>query len=185
MQVKGITIKTTRDFVKSHFGHRFEAWLDTLPDSAKKVYSENINVGEWFDVEEILLIPMDKIVSEFYKNKEEEAGDDMGRYSAEIALKGIYKVFLLAASPQYLMERSVKVINAYYSNAEISVESHSKKQVIFKINRFEGMNLVTEYRMAGWCSKALELCGCDKVSYTFDAHLSKGDNLTQIEFRWV
>lgn len=184
MQVKGTGIKTTRDFVKYNHPHKFQQWLNALPDDSKKLYSGVLDVGGWFDIDAAYYTPIDKIVEVLYHGNATKAGDELGRYSAETALKGIYKVFLLVATPQYLMKRAANMMRAFYSPSEIEVTESSKKQVVVKITHFKGITKATEYRVAGWCAKALELCNCQNVSYKINEQLSAGQPITSIVFDW-
>ena len=185
MQVKGIGIKTTRDFVKENFAHKYDLWLQSLPNESRKIYENNIGLADWYDAKYAYYIPFEKLLGFFYKNNFNEGADVVGRFSAEKALRGIYRVFLIAATPQYLMKKAVSMMNAYYKPANIDVNSYSRNQVTFYIHEFDGISEAMEYRMAGWCSRALELCGCDEVSYQFETQLSRKEANTVINFRWV
>jgi hypothetical protein len=115
MQVKGTGIKTTRDFVMTKFPAKYNEWLNALPSASNKLYQNTINIGGWFDIQTAYYIPVNKITELFYHNNHQKAGDELGRFSAEVALKGIYKVFLLVASPQYLMKRAASMMQAFYN----------------------------------------------------------------------
>jgi hypothetical protein len=184
MNVKGTAIKTTRDFVNDRFKLRFNEWLDQMPAESKKLYTGSIEIGKWFPVKPAYYDPMDKIVQLFYNGNYQKAGDDLGKYSAEVALKGIYKVFLLVATPQYLMKKAANMMQAYYEPSEIEITDSSNHRVVFKIKKFEKITKCTEYRIAGWCVKALELCNCKNAKYRFLNHISSGNTETTIEFTW-
>jgi len=183
MKVKGIAIKTTRDFVKTKFPGRFDEWIKSLPTESKQIY-ENVVITEWYEMKPAYYDPMNKITEMFFTNNAAKGGDDLGRYSAEIALTGVYKVFLLIATPQYLMKKASRMMETYYMPSNIEVTEVTGKQAIFKINKFDGITKTTEYRFAGWCVKALELCKCKNISYKITSHLSSGQPFTAIEFKW-
>ncbi len=184
MQVKGTGIKTTRDFIKTKFPGKYDEWLNSLPEESKKLYTGPLDVGGWFDINIAYYQPVNKLNELLYQNNSQKAGDELGRFSAEVALKGIYKVFLLVASPQYLMKRAANMMQAFYNPSSIEVSQTSPGKVMMKIKEFDGINRITEYRVAGWCARALELCSCNNVSYKFQSHLSSGQPETIIEFTW-
>ena len=95
MKVKGTAIKTTRDFVKTKFPDQYNQWIQSLPAESQKLYTQSVNVTEWFDLKPAYTDPLDKIVELFYNKNAQKGGEEMGMYSAEIGLKGVYKVFLL------------------------------------------------------------------------------------------
>ncbi len=184
MKVKGTGIKTTRDFVNEKFKDRYNEWIGQLPDESKKLYGGVIDVSGWFPVKTGYYDPMEKITQLFYSNNSQKAGDELGRFSADFALKGIYKVFLLVATPQYLMKRAAVMMQAFYDPSEIEVTEASPKKVVLKIKKFDKINKCTEYRIAGWCARALELCSCKNVKYRLSSTLSAGGQATIIEFSW-
>ncbi len=184
MQVKGTSIKTTRDFVKAQFPNRYEEWLKSLSKESQMIYSNTINVSDWYDLKIAYTDPMEKIVELFYNKNAQKGGEEMGFYSAEIGLKGVYKVFLLVASPQYLMKRGTRTMETFYMPSEIEVSEKGDKMAIVKIKKFDGITKTLEYRIAGWCAKALDLCKCKSRSYRITSQLSLGQESTTIEFKW-
>lgn len=184
MQVKGTSIKTTRDFVKIKFPNRYDEWINSLPKDSQVLYNDSIRVGEWFEIRTAYYEPMNKIIELFYSNNAQKGGEDLGLYSAEVALNGIYKVFLLVATPQYLMKRASRMIETFYHPCDVEVTDPTNKMSVMTIKKFEGITKPLEYRFAGWTVKALELCKCKNVSYKITSHISAGQPTTTLEFRW-
>lgn len=184
MEVKGIAIKTTRDYVKANYPNDYKRWLDELPVSVQENYKNLVDVSKWYELEENYLIPINKIAKLFFKGDECACGEAMGYYSADVALRGIYKVFLLMASPKYLMQRASKIIKTYYQPSQVEAESVSDRSAIIRITEFEAMDLALEYRFAGWCKRALELSNCSGVKYQINQSLAKGDSSTELQFFW-
>ena len=183
MQVKGTSIKTTRDFVKAKFPARYDEWLKSLPSESKNLYTNMVNVGDWYDLKVAYTDPLDKIVDLFYNKNAQKGGEEMGMYSAEIGLKGIYKVFLLVATPQYLMKRATRTMETFYQPSEIEVTEGNGVTTV-TIKKFDGLTKALEYRIAGWIAKALELCKCKNINYQITSNISGGQPNTKIEYRW-
>lgn len=184
MKVKGTGLITTRDFVKQNFGNRYKEWLNALPDKTKELYKGVIDSRGWYSIQEAYLEPLDIALRLFYNGDYKLGGDAIGAWSAETALKGVYKVFLMVATPQYLMSRATKIFSAFYEPCDIAVSEKGKKQVTMQITKFDEINLSLEYRIAGWCKKALELTNCHDVNYVFSKSLTKNDEFTEIVFSW-
>ncbi|MBN2484405.1 MAG: hypothetical protein JXB34_00380 [Bacteroidales bacterium] len=184
MQVKGAALKTTRDFVKTKFPADYKRWIDNLPDSTKKYYESLIDVGGWFPMKESYLVPINKVAEMFYAGNYKKCGDEMGQYSAEVALKGFYKVFLLIATPNYLVQRATKIILTFYTPSEVEAVEIGPKSAGMKIKVFPEISEALEYRMAGWCKKALELSNCTNINYVISKSLAKGDSTTEITYTW-
>jgi hypothetical protein len=185
MEIKGTGIKTTREFVKTNFSSQYDQWLNSLPEKTKALYSSAmINMAGWYPMKDAYLIPIDKTISMFFAGNIKNGAEAIGKFSADIALKGIYKLYLLIATPQYLMQRASVVFSTFYSPCDIKISESTGKSVTMQITKFAEMTPAVEYRIAGWCYRALELCGCKGVKYNITRSLTKGDLLSEIVFAW-
>ncbi len=184
MEVKGTSLKTTRDFVKTKFPKDYNNWLNSLNPDTKKHYDSIIDVASWYPIKVAYLDPIDKIAELFYNNNYAKCGDEMGEYSAEVALNGIYKVFVMIAKPNFLVKRASKIIETYYRPSEVNVIELDTKSASIDIIVFSEMTLALEYRFAGWCRKALEFTNCRNIKYSIKSFISKGDPTTKITFNW-
>jgi len=185
MQVKGTAVRTTRDFVKTRFPQVYDKWLASLPEESKKLFSSTIDATAWYPFREGYTIPVSRIIELCYDNNNRIGGDEIGSYSAETALKGFYKVFLLIASPHFLLQRASKIFTTFYEPSEIEASINEGNNAVLRIIRFEGIDEAIEYRIAGWVKKALELANCREPSYEIKKALSKGDSATEIHFHWL
>jgi hypothetical protein len=184
MEVKGTAIKTTRDFIKTKFPEQYNAWFNTLPAESKALYEKALDATGWYPLNNAYIVPIHKVVEMFYNNDAKTGGEELGKYSAEIALKGFYKVFLLVASPTFLIQRASKIFTTFYQPSSIGVEVVNSNSAILKILQFEGIDLALEYRIAGWILKALELANCREPVYEIKLSLAKGEKETDILFCW-
>lgn len=185
MQVKGTSIKTTRDFVKTKFKGQYDKWLNTLSQESQKLYKNSVDITQWYDLKTAYTDPLNKIVELFYNKDYEKGGAEIGKYSAEVGLKGVYKVFLMVATPQFLMKRASRAMETFYQPSEIEVTDKAPNEKIVTIKKFDGLTLALEYRIAGWIEKALEMCKCKAIQYEFTSNISKGQNNTTIIFKWA
>jgi len=185
MQVKGTAVRTTRDFVKTRFPHLYDKWLESLPAESRKLFTSTLDATAWYPYKEGYTLPVSKIVELCYNNDNITGGDQIGSYSAETALKGFYKVFLLIASPRFLLQRASKIFTTFYEPSQIEASMTDDNNAVLRITLFEGIDEAIEYRIAGWISKALELANCREPSYVIKKALSKGDSATEIHFHWL
>lgn len=184
MEVKGTAVKTTRDFVKELFPTQFDTWVNSLPEKSKKIFADIIDSAAWYPMNEGYIIPINKMADMFYKGNAKTVGDALGIYSADIALKGIYKAFLLIASPNFLMSRASKIITTYYVPSDVNIIGSGEKTVTLQITRFPEISNAIEYRIAAWCKRALELSNCKNVEYRITKFLSKMGPCTEIIYTW-
>jgi len=185
MEIKGTGIKTTREFVKTTFPDRYDTWLNALPEKAKALYSSPlINMAGWYPIVEAYNTPMDKAIAMFFAGNTKNGGEAMGKFSADIALKGIYKLYLMIATPQNLMQKASVMFSTFYNPSEIKLSDVGPKTVTMQITKFENMTPVLECRIGGWCVRALELCGCKNISYKISKSLTRGETHTDLVFSW-
>jgi hypothetical protein len=184
MEVKGTALITTRDYVKNHYPERYQAWIDSLPDTSKHLLMGTVMNAGWYPLKEGYVVPVDRITSMFFSNNAQACGDALGRYSADIALNGIYKAFLMIATPKFLMQRASSIMSNYYKPSEIITIENGPKQVTLEISKFDEISAPLEYRIAGWCKRALELAHSKNVRYTITKALSRHQGKTEIVFTW-
>jgi hypothetical protein len=184
MEVKGTAIKTTRDFIKTKFPEQYNTWFNALPPGSKALYETALDATGWYPLNDAYIIPIHKVIEIFYNNDTKTGGEELGKYSAEIALKGFYKVFLLVASPTFLIQRASKIFTTFYQPSKIEVEVMNSNAAILKIMEFEGIDTALEFRIAGWILKALELANCREPAYEIKSSLAKGEPETDILFSW-
>lgn len=184
MKVKGTIISSTQSFVKEHFPNRYQDWFQALPPDSQRIFANPVMASEWYDLDQGLLIPTRLIAKLFYNDNLEKVSWEMGRYSAQIGLTGIYKVFVLIATPQFIMKRGGKILASFYNPSVLTTANERPKGVDILITEFEKSTVVTECRIAGWMEKALEICGVKNITIDKKKSLANGDEITLYEVNW-
>lgn len=184
MQVKGTALRTTRDFVKTRFPEYYDRWIGSLTPESKKLFTSTIDATAWYPYREGYSVPVGKIMEICFNGDKRTGGEQLGSWSAEVSLKGFYKVFLLIASPQFLLQRASKIFTTFYEPSEIEASIMGSNDAILRIVKFDQIDESVEYRIAGWVRKALELANCNSPRYEIKQFLSKGDKATEIYFHW-
>jgi len=147
------------------------------------LYEQGIRANQWYPMCEGYILPVNRIIQQFCDNNVQGA-DHLGRFSAEKALTGIFKTFLMIASPAYMMHRAIRIFSTFYRPSDIEVGEKGKNHIFIHINSFDDINEALEYRIAGWVTKALEPAKCKDVNYTINQSLTTNHPFTEIEFTW-
>lgn len=184
MKVKGTIITSIQGFVKNNFPNRYQEWIDGLPAESKSLYTNSIKATEWYPYQEGLIKPTELLAKLFYNNDSKKASWETGRYSAEVGLTGIYKVFVLIATPQFIMKRAGKILSSFYDPSVLNLGEVRPKGVDVKIVEFREPSEITESRIAGWMEKALEICGVKNITIDITKSLVKGDDMTVYVLNW-
>jgi hypothetical protein len=184
MEIKGTAVKTTPEFVKEKFPGRFLEWLQSMPDDSRRIFEQPIYATSWYNLGESVIIPTQKVGDIFYNGNHVEAAHILGRYSAEIALKGVYKIFVRVSSPHFVLSRASSIFSAYYKPSEIRVIESKDKRCVLELAQFHINEQLIMNRIAGWVEQTLEITL--KRALNVEVHNDiKGTNLlTHIKIEW-
>jgi hypothetical protein len=183
MTVKGSAVLATPLFVKSRFPARYDEWINSLPKASKSIHTRAILASDWYLLQEALIEPIQKICDLFYDGDEKGAWES-GKFSAEYALKGFYRIFFKIGSPQFMIERATRVFSSYFSESKLLVRESSQNRCVMQIVAFPEPYWILDLRIGGWMENALQLIGCKNVLVKITKSRSKGDSLTEYTATW-
>ncbi len=184
MKVKGVSIISTKEFVISKFGQEgYQKWLNALPQESAKLMEETILASTWYPLDIGMLEPTKKVCDVFYEGSFQGA-EEMGAYSADKSLHGIYRVFVKAASPNTLLKRAAQLFQSYYSPSNIEIENVSKNHYIIRFSEFDPPSPFIEYRVIGWIIKALEICGAKNIRMSVKKHAKVRSEFSELKVKW-
>lgn len=183
MEVKGIAVASIPKFVQHDFESRFKEWIDSLSKESQTIMKGTILMSNWYPMQEAVIEPTSKICDLFYGYQNQGAWD-AGRFSADYALKGIYKIFVKFGSPEFLIKRASRIMTTYYRPSKLSVPETSSGKAKVHISEFTEPNQFVELRIAGWIERALEISGCKEPDVKITYSLTRGDSITEITAKW-
>jgi hypothetical protein len=184
MEIKGTAVIAIRDFVKTNYKEKYGEWLDLLPEDSKQIFIDAIDSSKWYPLEIGGVIPTRKIAEAFYDSDYQGGAWSAGNFSADKALTGIYKIFVKASTPSYIVQRASRVFATYYRPCEMEVTSKTDNSVVLEITNMTVSDEVIEYRIAGWMQRALEISGAQDIQINFTKSITKGDALTEMIISW-
>ncbi len=178
MKIKGTAAKTTGDFVKKKHPDRYDEWLDRLPQKSKDILTSTILYNLWYEVVDMVDEPTIAASEMFFNHDLEKCAWEIGRYSAEDSLSGIYRAFVRIASVSFLIKRSSRIMNTYYTDIQIeSGEADGHKAYLY-ILKMEP-NKIIEHRIGGWIETAFTLAGCKNLHVDITQAISMGNKMTE------
>ncbi|NBC83749.1 MAG: hypothetical protein GVY19_10240 [Bacteroidetes bacterium] len=184
MEIKGSALLAIRDYVKTYHKNDYLKWLNALNDEAKTLYNNAIDSTKWFPVSVYAVEPMKVISNLFHNNDMKRTAWEGGRFSAENALKGIYKFFVKASTPHFIISRAGNIFERYYRPCRMSVTSSEDHRVVLDMTDISDSDEHIEYRIAGWIEKALEISGCKNVTVEITQSIAKGHLSTKFISEW-
>ncbi len=184
MQVKGVSVAATREFVKSRFEDAgYEKWLAAMPAASKKIFDSPILASEWYEPAAAFQEPTKAVCAAFYGG-DLSGARELGKFAAVYSMKGIYKIFMKVASVTFVLERAGQIFTSYYKPSAISVTTHGDKAVTLSVTQFEGMTAYVEARIGGWLEGVLEMCARKEIKVITKKSMSKGDKATDFYMEW-
>ena len=183
MSVKGTVVNSIQQYVKTKHKEDFNTWLDTLSPASREIFSNPINVSDLFDVKIGLIEPSEKVAALFFENRFDGAWQ-LGRYSAEVSLTGVYKAFVLIATPAFIMSRAGRIMKTLYTDTEFVVVDKSSNSVVTEARNLPEDHIVLEQRIGGWMEKALEITGCSNIDIKIPIRSSRKNEVTRYEITW-
>jgi hypothetical protein len=184
MHIKGTAVKTIKDFVEKQYPNGYKNWIQEMPAESKNIFLSIIDVSQWYSVQYGAIEPTKAIGKLFFEGDVIKAAYESGRFGAQVALTGIYKVFVMIATPAFIIERASRMMASYYKSAIIEVKEKKDKYCIVHLQKLPDKSPLIEMRIAGWISKAFEITGCKEVKVEIPKSLSKNDPLTELKITW-
>ena len=182
MKVRGSVISNINAYVKENHSSKHQEWLDAL-ESESQALMKRTTSSSWYPIDEGMLAPTKTMCDMFYQSPKDGAWKS-GRYSAEVSLKGIYKVFVVISTPVFLIKRASRILATFYDPTEVEVVDSSDKSMLVHFTRLPVQSEYLEYRIAGWMEKALEICGCKELSIKIGKSIAQGDNIFEVDIIW-
>ena len=183
MEIKGTAAKTIPEFVKKRHKDRYQEWLTSLPSASKQIILNGIVSNKWYPLKEAAILPTQKMGEVLYGDALKGAWE-CGKYSAEVGLTGIYKVYVKFSKPEHIIDRAGRIFSAYYAPSEMESTNKQNNSVDVLIKSFPEPSTVIEHRIGGWMETAMQISGCDNVKVDIQTSLTKGDKETRYRVSW-
>lgn len=183
MQIKGSAVKSIPDFLKKFHPEKFNEWLNSLPDDSRQIFEGPVLSSNWYSLREAAIVPTE-VLGRMLFNDEVKGAWQCGRFSAESALTGIYKFFIKAASPSFIVDRAGRVFSTYYQPCKMDVVGKGEDWVKLQITDFDESSRLIEHRIGGWIERAIEIHGVSFVTVEINKSVANGDPCTEFMVKW-
>ncbi len=185
MEVKGTGVVVVPEYVRRKHGEGACArWLGSLPESSRVLLQGTIRLSDWFPVKEAYLVPTEAACRLFFRN-ENKGARELGRFSADFALGGVYRMFLRLPSIKFFIGRSANMLSTYFRPGDCQEVSMEDGRAVVHITKLPESHRLIENRIAGWLERALEIHGCREAAVDITQSLAGGDRVTEIVMAWT
>jgi hypothetical protein len=184
MEIKGTAVKTTPDFVREKYPLQYNDWLLSLPPVSRDIIAQTIYATSWYNLIDSVIIPTQKVGEMFFAGNQTKAAKELGRYSAEVALKGIYKIFVRVSSPHFVLSRASSIFSAYYKPSDIKIVESKDRKCVLELKQFNLSEKLIMHRIAGWIEKTLEITLKAALRVEVVNDVMSGQLVTRITAEW-
>jgi hypothetical protein len=147
--IKGTAVRTLPMFIQYKYPTFYAEWLKRLPEESHKIFVSQIYPTDWLDLGYAAVVPT-RVLADVLGMEPEQVAYDVGKYSGEYALKGVYKVFVSISSVSFLIKRANNIVSTYYKPVETKVERPADRQVNFYFGKLLPENQLIVHRIRGW-----------------------------------
>jgi len=187
MEVKGTSAINTRTFVRERHGEEgYERFLQGLSEPARRLYSdeEKVLASAWYPAEPAFFEPARRICELFFDGDVRGSAWELGRFSASLTLRGVYRVFLRIGSPGRMLARATPIFESFYRPGEVHYHPAGTSEGTLEFLHIDEYSGLWEYRLGGFIEKALELTGAKDGRVEVTDTLSEGANAVRIRISW-
>lgn len=184
MEVKGSALASMPKFIRKEFGKDgLQQWLSKLSPEVRTVFDTTLKESAWYPLQEMLIAPTAVFCQLFY-NWDYKGAWELGRFSADYGLKGVYRLFIKFGSPEFLINKASTILPSYYTPSSMEVVESREGLAVVRITEFPDIDKVIEYRIGGWMESALEICGCWNIQVDMTKAMTRNAPFTEYNITW-
>jgi hypothetical protein len=182
-RAKGVNFRTFLKVLRRLRGERIvEATLDdTIPELARNYRSGLVFSGNWYPI---------AWYADLHRAARKATGAGLelaqaiGFESVKDDLSGIYRIFLLVVSPEFVLSKAPLLFNTYYDTGTMEVYESGRGHARARFSGCTGFDANLWADVTGSCRAALEAAGAREVTATIRAGGGDGDDHLDLEARW-
>ncbi len=184
MYASGLIVRSNIRFFKEMYKEYYIDFLRKLDSDVKEVYEKGPITSKWYELRRFFIEPMEIYAQVSNITDNIEFAKEIGRYSAEISLTGIYRLFLLLLNRNFLIKRASLIIKKFYKGADATIYEKDKNWFKLKIVDFPEMTQMLEHCICAFIERALEISKANDVKYVIEQSITKGNKESNILFSW-
>lgn len=182
-EVKGTALSTRLKYVEEK----------AAPEIKEKVYAEltegfqqeirkGIFANTWYPIGYYLEI--NQAIAKIMGNGNEEIAFDVGCYSADQVLHGVYKLFYKIGTPEFVLKNASRVMNQYFTEGKLRVVFDLPRQARIYFEDVRDYRHTQCLSLIGWAYRNIQLSGGKNVTHQVVQCRKRGDPACQGLLKW-
>lgn len=184
LEVKGPTVVATPLFVREKHGDGgYQRWLAELPEPSRQLYTSSLLPTRWYPVD-VALVEPHRTMTKLFSGGSDRVVRELGRFSADYTLTGVYKIFVKMGSPHWLVKKCGQIFSTFYRPGSSVLVKEEERLAVTQFRDFPEKSGLVEVRIAGWVQRALEISGQKGVQVQVTRSVSRGDDCIELTCTW-
>lgn len=183
-KVKGSAFKASIKYLKEKLENiTFEEFKEKLPPDVGELLDTPILTSSWYEFSQLVKL-METAKPYLHPEKNRSVAWDMGRFSADVGLSTVYRIFFKVADPSYIIKKASQVYQTYYSSGVMTTEEISAGKALLCLKEVDQPDIHLCERLLGWMERTLELSGAKKVIMSHPKCRTRGDDRCEFLGTW-
>lgn len=181
MNASGHVVRSRYLFLRSLGDDAVQQVANEVSERVRDIVLNGPLETQWYPFEDLieLMVTTDRVLG----NGDLALCGDMGRFSCETNLNGIYRIFFRFGSLNFILKRAAKAFRAQYDSGDMEVLESSSDMCRLRLNDFPRPHRAHCLAIGGWMVRAGELTGEEIESQT-ETCRANGDEHCEWEFRY-
>jgi hypothetical protein len=171
--VKGSAIIARLRFIRERYGEsRVQEILGQLAPKHREILEARVLPQAWVPYD--LFVDLNVAADQAFGRGDLALCYEMGRYSAEVNLPTLYRLFYRLGNPQFIFRRAARVWKVHYdSGAMVPIEEPHGLRL--RIEGFERPHRAHCLSVMGWATKSFEMSGGVVEEFAEERCRTRGD----------
>lgn len=184
VQVKGAAVTSRVRYVRERFGEEaFRQLQQAHPEKHRAQIERHILSSQWVPYE--LFIDLIVQVDALFGRGDLGLCRDMARFSAEVNLKTIYRIFFRFGTPAFILKRAARLWEMHYDSGRLEVYDDAPGHARLLIKGFAQPHRAHCLSVLGWAERSAELAGAQVHRAEETRCRTKGDPFCELVPQWT
>lgn len=183
MHVKGSAISARLKYVRQHHGDAgYAMLLGAMEPAHRALIEDRVLASAWAPY--ALFVDLNVTADRLFGRGDLRLCYEMGRYSAELNLPTLYKLFYKLGSPLFIFDKAASVWDLHYDSGKLAPVSDGPGTIHLRLLEFGAPHRAHCQSVLGWAVKSAEISGAEILYAEEDRCRTKGAAVCELTLRW-
>jgi hypothetical protein len=181
--VKGSAITSRVRYVRDRFGESALRRLKVeLSDGHRVALEGKVLPHAWVPYD--LFIALNTKIDTLFGKGDLGLCREMGRYSAEVNLPTLYRIFYKLGTPMFIFSKAARLWQVHYDSGSLTPVQETPERVRLRIEGFAEPHRAHCLSVLGWAEQSIEISGAVVTDGREDKCRTKGDGACELLLEW-